>query len=131
MDTYLKAAAGVLIATLLCLTISKQSKDFSLIIIITVCIMVAVAAFDYLRPVFDLLKNLALLGQLDSQMLTILLKSVGIGLLSEFVCTLCTDAGYASMGKALQMLASAVILCMSVPLFTSLIELIQRVLTSR
>lgn len=130
MDTFLKAAAGVLIATLLCLTLSKQSKDFSIVLIIAVCVMVAVVALDFLQPVFTLLRNLATLGQLDTQMLKILFKSVGIGLLSEFVCTLCTDAGYASMGKALQLLASIVILYMSVPLFSSLIELIQSILTS-
>jgi hypothetical protein len=40
----------------------------------------------------------------------------------------CADAGNASLGKVLQILASAVILWLSLPVFTALIELIQKIL---
>lgn len=40
----------------------------------------------------------------------------------------CTDAGNASLGKAVQLLGTAVILWLSLPLFKALVELLQSIL---
>lgn len=61
-------------------------------------------------------------------MLGILLKAVGIGLVSEIAGLVCTDAGNGSLGKTLQMLGSAVILYLSLPIFTAMLELIREIL---
>lgn len=128
MDIFIKAAAGVLIAVVLVLALSKQGKDISLLLTIAVCCMLVSAAITYLQPVTDFLGRLQSIGQLDSETLTILMKAVGIGLLAEITGLICTDAGNASLGKALQMLATAVILWMSIPLLNELIELIDKIL---
>ena len=130
MDVFIKAAGGVLIALVLYLILAKQGKDFSLLLTVAVCCMVAGAAMTYLEPVIVFFKKLQALGQIDTEMLTIILRAVGIGLLSEITCLICTDAGNAALGKTLQLLASAVILWMSVPLFNSLITLVEEVLGS-
>lgn len=128
MDIFIKSAAGVLIAAIFVLTISKQNKDISLLLTVVVCCMVVTAALTYLQPIVDFFKHLQAIGQLDSEILTILLKSVGIGMLAELTGLVCADAGNASLGKALQMLASAVILWLSIPILNELIELIDNIL---
>lgn len=128
MDILIKATAGVLIAVVLTLTLAKQGKDISLLLTIAVCCMVASAAITYLQPVVDFLKRLQSIGQLDSETLAILMKAVGIGLLAEITGLICADAGNASLGKVLQMLATAAILWMSIPLLNELIELIDNIL---
>lgn len=128
MDVFIKCATGILIAVVLILTIAKQGKDISLLLTIFVCCMVLIAAVTYLQPVVDFLKRLQSIGQLDSNAITILLKSVGIGLLSEVTCLICTDSGNASLGKALQLLSTATILWISLPLLNELIELIDNIL---
>lgn len=128
MDDFVKCAAGILIAVVLILTISKQGKDISILLIISVCCMVLVVAAAYLQPVIDFLRQLQSIGQLDSESITILLKCVGVGLLSEITCLICTDSGNASLGKALQLLATATILWISLPLLSELMELIDKIL---
>lgn len=130
MDIFIKAAGGVLVALVLHLILAKQGRDISLLLTIAVCCMVASSAVSYLGPVIVFFEKLQTLGQIDSGMLEIILKAVGIGLLSEITCLICTDAGNAALGKTLQLLASAVILWMSVPLFNSLISLVEEVLGS-
>ena len=128
MDIFLKSVAGVLIAVVLCLVLAKQGKDMSLLLTIAVCCMVVSAAVSYLQPVVDFLQRLETLGQLNSQMLSILLKAVGIGLLAEITGLVCADAGNASLGKVLQLLASAAILWIAIPLLNELMELIETIL---
>ena len=74
-----------------------------------VCCMGAMIAISYLEPVLDFPRELETLGDLQVDMLGILLKAVGIGLVSEIAGLVCTDAGNGSLGKTLQMLGSAVI----------------------
>lgn len=128
MDVFLKTISGVLIAIVLGLILARQGKDISVLLTIAVCCMVVTAAVTYLNPVVVFFDKLESIGQLDSGMLTILLKAVGIGLLSEITSLICADAGNAALGKTLQIFASAVILWISIPLLTSLLDLVEEIL---
>lgn len=128
MDIFLKASAGILIAVVLCLVLSKQGKDIAILLTIAVCCMVVTAAATYLQPLIDFFRQLRTIGQLDPNMLNILLKVVGIGLLAEITGLICCDAGSSALGKTLQILTTAVILWLSLPLFSELIELIDTIL---
>ena len=128
MELFWKACAGVLIAVILQLTLSKQGNDMGTLLAVAVCCMVCIIGFSYLEPVLDLLKELEALGDLQDGVLGILLKALGIGLVAEVAGMVCCDAGNTSMGKTIQLLGSAVILSLSVPIFRSLLELIQRIL---
>lgn len=130
MDILIKAAGGVLIALVLYLVLSKHGKEVSLLLTVSVCCMVAAAAVNYLKPVIDFFETLQSIGQLDSGLLRIILRAVGIGLLAEITGLICADAGNAALGKTLQLLACAVVLWMSVPLFTNIIALIEEILVS-
>lgn len=128
MDLFFQAAAGVLIASILGLVLAKQGKEFTIVLTITVCCMVVLLCITFLEPVLDLLCQLEALGNLNGEMVRILFKVVGIGLVSEIAGMVCTDAGNGSLGKALQMLGTAVILWLSIPVFQALLELVQEIL---
>lgn len=130
MDIFLKAAVGILITVVLSLTLARQGKDISLLLVMAVCCMVFAAAVHYLRDVIVFLEKLEDIGQINSQILTVLLKAVGIGILAELTGMICTDAGNAALGRVLQMLSSAVILWLSLPLFSELITLAEDILES-
>lgn len=130
MSLFIKAAAGVLIALILCVALSKHGKDFSLILTIAVCCMVITAGLSYWEPVIDFFERLQVAGKLDPQMLETLLKAVGIGVLTEVTSLICEDSGNASLGKAIKILASIVILWLAIPLFTGLLDLVEEVLVN-
>lgn len=128
MDTFWKAVAGALLAVILGLAMGKQEKDVSALLNIAVCCMVAVIAVNFLEPVFDLLRELESVGDLQDGMLGILLKAAGIALVAELAGMICNDAGNGTLGKALQMLGSAVVLYLSIPVFNALLTLIRDIL---
>lgn len=128
METFVKAAAGVLIAVILALTLSKNSKDLALLLGLAVCTMVTLAAITYIQPIVQFMQQLQSIGNLDNTMVSILLKVVGIGLIAELSSLICADAGNSAMGKALQYLATAVILYLSLPMLSKLLELMETIL---
>ena len=128
MAEYIRYVSLVLIGLVLSLVVGRQSKDMSLLLTLAVCILACLGAMEFLEPVADFLRQLRRLGNLDGEAVGILLKSAGIGLLSELAGLLCADAGENAMGKAMQLLSSAAILWLSLPLFQQILTLIEGVL---
>ena len=128
MDIFLKVTAGIMIATVLSLALVKQNSEISLLLTICVCAMVVLAAATYLNPVLDFAQRLISIGNLDNQLLSILLKIVGIGLISQIAGLVSADAGSQSLAKALQILTTAVLLSISVPLLNEILSLLDGVL---
>ena len=107
MELYFKGAAGILLAAVLGLALQKQEKDLSAVLTAAVIAMAAVLMLRLLEPVTELL-----------------LKAAGIGLTAEVAGLVCADAGNAALAKMLRLLGTAAILCLSVPMFTALLECI-------
>ena len=127
MEPFWKAAALALIAGVLSLALKNQDKEYGLLLSIAACLMVTAITVTYLKPVYAFLKELETLGDLRGDMLAILIKALGVGLASEIASMICTDAGNASLTKAIQLLGGAVILYLSVPMFSALMDLIQKI----
>lgn len=128
MDTFWKTTAAVLITTILCLSIGKKERDFSLLLSLAVSAMIAIITIQYLVPVLDFFRELEALGSLQIGMLDLLIKAVGIALLTELTALICMDAGLASLGKTLQLLGNTAILYLSLPIFKNLLTLIRDIL---
>ena len=131
MSIFIKATVSVLIAAIVCISLSKNQKEFSVLVSITISCIVTLAAIGFLEPVIDLVHKLESIAQLDQDMISILLKSVAIGMLSEFTCGICADAGNSSAGKMLKILSSSVILWLSLPLLYSLLDIIDGILVNK
>lgn len=128
MDLFLKTAAAAMVTAVLTLVVKKQEADFSLLLTMAGCALAGLVLIRFLKPVMDFLHQLQTLGDLNGDMLHILLKAVGTGLVAEIAGMVCTDAGNASLGKTIQLLGAAVILWLSIPIFQMLMDLIGRIL---
>ena len=117
-----------MVAVILWLMLSRQGKDFALLLSLLACSLILTAMGLYLEPVLDLVQRLEHLGNLQPEWISVMLKAVGIGLVVELSSLICADAGNASVGKAIQFLGTSVILWLSVPLINGLLELIMQVL---
>ena len=101
-----------------------------MLIIVLVCMGVVAVMCSFMEPVFQFLQTLEQYGALDNDMLILVAKVTGIGVLSEFISAICVDSGNSSVGKVVQLLGSAVVLWLSLPLFTMLVQLINHILSN-
>lgn len=128
MELFWKAAAISLLTAILGVALGKQDKQMTMLLSLAGCILITGLGAVYLEPVIRFLEELERLGSLRSDMLGILIKAVGIGLICEITAVVCHDSGNDSLGKMLQIIGSAVILWLSLPVFRALIDLIQSIL---
>lgn len=128
MELFWKAIAAVLIAVFLGLHIGNTEKEFGLLLAMAACCMGAAAAFTFLEPVVELLRELESAARLGGGSLEILLKCTGIAMVAELAGLICRDGGNGALGKTVQLLASAAILYLSVPLIRMFLNLLQEIL---
>ena len=128
MSVFIKATAVILTALILWLSLHKHAKDMSVLLTMAVCVMVTIAAIGFLNPVINFINRIQNIGNFDADLLAIILKVVGIGLITEFSSLICKDSGNESMGKALQVLSSVVVLWMSLPVYEKLLSLLDKIL---
>ena len=128
MGRFWEAAAGIMVAVVLWIVVSKQGKEFSLGLSIVACCLALILIASYLDPVFDLIARLENLAGLRQEWISVMLKAVGIGVIVEIGSLICADAGNTALGKTLQIAGTTVILWLSVPLMSGLIDLLERML---
>lgn len=128
MDVFLKVSAGVLLSVILWVVLSRQGKDYGLLLSLMVCSMVMLAAVTYLRELIAFMERLAGIAKLQQGVLKILLKVVGIGLVTQVVDMVCQDAGNQSLGKTLRFLSTSVILWIALPLLQEMLTMIETLL---
>lgn len=128
MELFFQAAAAVLLAVILILTLKQTNSPLSMMLSLTVCVMVMLGALTFLRPVMAFLDSLRQLGELPGELVLVLLKVTGISVISEIAALVCTDSGNSSMAQALKLLSTGVILYLSIPIFQVLMDLVQKLL---
>lgn len=128
MGGFWEAAAGIMVAVVLWIVVSKQGKEFSIGLSLIACCLALMLIASYLDPVFDLIARLERLGGIQQEWISVMLKAVGIGVIVEIGSLICEDAGNAALGKTLQIAGAIVILWLSVPLMSGLIDLLERML---
>ena len=128
MEMFLKAVAAALITAVLCLVMAKQGKDTAVPLTVLACVMILSVALGYLNQLVEFFDKLEDLVGLEGDYFRILLKVVGIGIIGEMSSMICADAGNGALGKAIQILGTVLILCISLPLYEGLLDLIGSIL---
>lgn len=128
MDQVFKICAAVLIVCVISLVIEKKEKDITVVLTLCTCCCVFLFTVSFLRPVVDFIHSLEHIAAVDSQALRIVFKVIGISLIAEISTLICQDAGRSALGKAVQVSATVLILWVSLPLFTKLMELVSKII---
>ena len=107
---------------------SLKREDISLFLIIIISITIFTFILLKLTNIVDILNNLIDSSGINKGYLTILLKVTGISYIIELASSMCKDAGVLSIGTKLEMLGKVSIIVLTIPIFTSVIDVILNVM---
>ena len=124
MEVLLKIIGISFIVTISVLILKPTKPDIALIVGVAGSVCVFFYIIDLLEQVFGLFEYIMEITNLDSKLFALLIKIVGVGYITEFSANLCQDSGNSAMASKLLLTGKLVIFVMSIPIITSLIELI-------
>lgn len=117
-----------IIATVLILVIKKQRPEIAVQVSILAGIVIFVLVVSKLSTVIDMLRNYADKADIKPIYFTTVLKITGIAYIAEFGSEVCKDAGEGSIASKIELAGKVIIIALSVPIITSLLDLIIKIM---
>lgn len=116
------------VVTVAALIVKQFRPDIAMLISIAGGIVLLLLVLGQFTSIFAWLTKLTSSTGIDNSLIAPILKIVGIGYLAEFAATACDDAGNKSMANKIVLAAKIVILVLSLPVLSILVETIVGVL---
>lgn len=116
---------GVGLTVSLCVILIKQVKpELAFAVLLSGSIIMLSMIFQYFSNVFGVLDTIINTTGIDQELFKIIIKIIGIGYVIEFGAGLCNDTGNSSMGDKMVLAGKILILVMSLPIITSLFDIV-------
>jgi len=128
MDEVIKIIGIGLISLIIVIIIKQYKPEFAIYISIITGIFIFFLIMDKLEGIINLLKTISSKSGINKSFLELLLKITGIALLTEFAINLCKDSGEGAIASKIEIGSKVVIVSMSIPIISSLLEVINKLL---
>ena len=120
---------GIALVALIIIVLLKQYKpEYTIYISLLSGALIILLVMDKLTGIINLLQSLTNKTSINSTFLSLLIKITGIAFLSEFAVSICKDSGEAAIANKIEIGTKIIIISMSIPIITSLLEIILKLL---
>ena len=116
------------VGAILCILVKKQAGEYALLISLATVAVILTLSMSLARPVLGFLQSLGQRANLGSGTLGPVLKTLGLGLLTEIGAGVCQDAGENTIAWALKTAGALVAVYLLLPLMESLMALLEQML---
>lgn len=124
----IKIIGIALIALIIIIMIKQYRPEYAIFISILTGILILFLVMDRLEGIINLIESIQSKFSINTQLITLLIKITGIAFLSEFAVSICKDSGEAAIASKVELGAKIIIISMSIPIISSLLEIILKIL---
>lgn len=124
MDILLKIAAVGVAASVLAMVLKKNSPEIALLLTVATASLIMFAAVEVISEVLDFLRTILEYTSLSEDIFGIVLKAVAIAIITKIASDVCKDAGQSASSSAIELVGSATVLYIALPLFETMIQMI-------
>lgn len=128
MDEVVKIIGIGLISLIIIIVVKQYKPEFAIYVSIIAGVLILYLIMDKLEGIINLLKTISSKSGINNQFLELLLKITGIAFLAEFAINLCKDSGEGAIASKIEMGSKVIIVSMSIPIISSLLEVILKLI---
>lgn len=128
MEEIIKIIGIGLVALVIIVILRQYRPEYAIYISMIAGILILFLAVDKISGIVSLLQSISDKTYINKNFLNILIKITGIAFLTEFAVSVCSDAGEKAIASKIEIGSKVVIITMSIPIITSLLELIVEIL---
>lgn len=120
---------GIGLISLVIIVILKQYKpEYAIYVSMAAGVLILMFSVEKITNIINLLQNYASKTYINQKFLEILLKITGIAFITEFAVSICSDAGEKAIASKIEIGSKVIIISMSIPIITSLLEVVMEIL---
>ena len=124
----IKIIGIALIALIIIIMLKQYRPEYAIFISILTGILILFLVMDRLTGIINLIESIQDKFFINTQFIALLIKITGIAFLSEFAISVCKDSGEAAIASKIEIGSKIIIISMSVPIISSLLEIILKIL---
>ena len=128
MEEIIKIIGIGLVALVIIIILKQYKPEYAIYVSIIAGILILFLAIEKLSGVINLLQSISDKTFINKHFLGILLKITGIAIITEFAVSVCSDAGEKAIASKIEIGSKVIIITMSIPIISSLLELIIEIL---
>lgn len=124
----IKIIGIALIALIIIILLRQYRPEFAIYISLLTGTLILILVMDKLQGIISLLQSLTTRASINSTFIELLIKITGIAFLSEFAVSVCKDSGEGAIASKIEIGSKILIVSMSIPIISSLLEIILKIL---
>lgn len=124
----LKISAFAIISVVVIVLIKQEKKEIGVTISILVAVLIATYAILKLSDVTQLIYSLVTNAGINIKYFEIILKVIGIAYIVELTKDICMDAGEKALASKVEMAGKMMMVAMTLPIITSVVEVINKLI---
>lgn len=117
-----------MIAISVCLILKKTNPEFSLMVSIIASIVIFAIVATNLAPLFDQVNKFVAKFNLNNIYIQTMMKALGICYLTQIASQTCSDSGYGSIASKIEIAGKLTIVLLAIPMFSNLMETIEKLI---
>ena len=124
----IKIIGIALVALVIIIMLKQYRPEYAIFISILTGILILFLVMDRLTGIINLIESIKSKFSINTQFIALLIKITGIAFLSEFAVSICKDSGEAAIASKIELGSKIIIISMSIPIISSLLEIILKIL---
>ena len=124
----IKIIGIALIALIIIIMLKQYRPEYAIFISILTGVLILFLVMDRLSGIINLVESIQTKSSINMKFVALLVKITGIAFLSEFAVSICKDSGESAIASKIELGSKIVIISMSVPIISSLLELVIKIL---
>lgn len=121
-------AGTAVISAVLCVVVKQYKPEAAVGIGLACGVIILGAVIAMLAPSIEAINTLTQTAGIDGEFARVLLKALAVCYVTQLSADCCRDAGESAIAAKLELAGRAAILVVSLPVFTSLAELVTRLM---
>ena len=124
----IKIIGIALIALIIIIMLKQYRPEYAIFISILTGVLILFLVMDRLTGIVNLIESIQDKFSINTQFIALLIKITGIAFLSEFAVSVCKDSGEAAIASKIEIGSKIIIISMSIPIISSLLEIRLKIL---
>ena len=124
----IKIVGIALIALVIIIMLKQYRPEYAIFISILTGVLILILVMDRLTGIINLIQSIEDKFSINTQFIALLIKITGISFLSEFAVSICKDSGETAIASKIEIGSKIIIISMSIPIISSLLEIILKIL---
>lgn len=111
-----------LTASIIALTLRRRNGEISLLIVVAASVMILLSLLSSASSVISAVNGIVSASQINTDYIVILLKVIGICLITEFAANTCRDSGSLSLSSNVIFAGKLLVAVTALPLYTDILN---------